>query len=62
MYYNVAGAAKKFGVNPRLIYKEIQEGRIPALKIGEPGSKRPVIRIPADALERWEAAQLEAQK
>ena len=62
MYHSVAGAAKKFGVNQRLIYKEIQEGRLPAIKLGDPGSKRPVIRIPADALERWEAAQLEGQK
>ena len=62
MYLTVKSVAQKLGVHPKLIYAEIQEGRIPALKIGEPGSKRPVIRIPADALERWEAAQLEAQK
>ena len=61
-YLNVSAAAKRFGVTERLMYKEITEGRLPAIRLGDPGSKRPVIRIPTDALERWEAAQLEAQK
>jgi excisionase family DNA binding protein len=57
-YLDVKSAAKRFGVHPRLIYKEIAEGRIPAVKIGAPGSKRPVIRVPLEALEAWEKAQL----
>ena len=57
-YLNVAAAAKRFGVTERLIYKEITEGRLPAIRLGDPGSKRPVIRIPVEALDLWEARQL----
>jgi excisionase family DNA binding protein len=56
-YLTVEAAAKRFGVHARLIYKEISQKRLPAVKIGAPGSRRPVIRIPLEALEHWETKQ-----
>ena len=56
-YLTVEAAAKRFGVHARLIYKEIAEKRLPAVKLGAPGSRRPVIRIPLEALEHWETKQ-----
>ena len=56
-YSTVSAVATRFGVAAKLIYKEIEEGRLPAVKIGAPGSKRPTIRVPVAALEAWEQAQ-----
>jgi hypothetical protein len=61
-FFNVSTIAARYKVHPKLIYKEIEEGRLPAVKIGAPGSKRPTIRIPAAALAAWEAAQLGGAK
>jgi excisionase family DNA binding protein len=58
MFLSVKSTAARYGVNPRTIYTAIEEGRLPAIRIGEPGTKRPVIRIPLSALEQWEAKQL----
>ncbi len=58
-YSTVSAVAIRLGVHAKLIYKEIEEGRLPAVKIGAPGSKRPTIRVPVAAFEAWEAKQLE---
>jgi excisionase family DNA binding protein len=57
-----AQAARRFGVHCRFIYKKIAERHLPAIKLGAPGSCGPVIRIPLEALERWESAQLEREQ
>jgi hypothetical protein len=57
-YLDVRATAAHFGLNPRTIYKEIEEGRLPAIRIHEPGLKRPTVRIPIAALEAWESTQL----
>jgi excisionase family DNA binding protein len=57
-YLSVGAAASRFGVHSRMIYKEIAEKRLPAIKLGDPNSRRPVIRIPIEALQRWELEQL----
>ncbi|BDP40193.1 hypothetical protein DAETH_01620 [Deinococcus aetherius] len=53
-YYSVDGAAARLDVHPNLIYREVKAGRLPHIKVG-----RKVIRIPRQALEAWEQAQLE---
>ena len=58
-YLSVNAVAKLFGVESRLIYKEIAQKRLPAIKLGDPTSRRPVIRIPREALQHWEFEQLE---
>lgn len=58
-YLGVPAVARRFGLHVNTIYKEIDEGRLPAVKFGAPGSKRPAIRVPMAALEAWEAKQLE---
>ena len=57
-YLSVNAAAKRFGVESRFIYKEVAQKRLPAIKLGDPRSRRPVIRIPLEALQRWELEQL----
>jgi hypothetical protein len=57
-YTSVGAVARRVSVHPSLIYKEVTEGRLPAIKIGKPNSKRPTIRIPIAALEAWELAYL----
>jgi excisionase family DNA binding protein len=57
MYYTVKEASKKFGLHPRMVYREIEAGRLKALRIGEKDSKRPSYRIADTALQAWEAAQ-----
>jgi excisionase family DNA binding protein len=57
-YLSVNAVAERFGVESRFIYKEIAQKRLPAIKLGDSSSRRPVIRIPIDALQRWELEQL----
>jgi excisionase family DNA binding protein len=61
-YVSPKQAAERFNVHTHLIYKEIAAGRIRAVRIGAPDSKRPVLRIPIAALEAWEAAQIGGEK
>ena len=61
-YLSVKDAAKRYGLNPRTIYKEVESGRLQALKIGEPGTKRPAIRIPVQSFESWEALMTQGAK
>ena len=39
-YLTVEAAAKRFGVHARLIYKEIAEKRLPAVKLGTANQAR----------------------
>ena len=57
-YLGVPAVARRYGLHVNTIYNEINEGRLPAVKFGAPGSKRPAIRVPVAALEAWEQAQL----
>jgi hypothetical protein len=57
-YTNVSSVARDVCVHPNFIYREIAEGRLPAIKFGAPGSKRPTIRIPIVAFEAWKASLL----
>jgi excisionase family DNA binding protein len=61
-YLSPKQAAERLNVHTNLIYKEVTARRIPALRIGDPNSKRPVLRISIAALEAWEAAQLGGAK
>jgi len=56
-YLSVESAATRLDVHPNLIYREVKAGRLPHIKVG-----RKVIRIPVQALEAWEQAQLEGIK
>ena len=47
---SVAQAAKRLNVSKPTIYRRIQEGDLPALRVG---SGIGPIRIDADELERW---------
>jgi excisionase family DNA binding protein len=62
MYYTVKEASKKFGLHPRMIYREIEARRLKALVVGEKNSKRPTYRIADAALQAWEAAQTIGQQ
>jgi hypothetical protein len=62
MYHTVKTAAKRYQLNPRVIYREIEAGRLKALKIGDCSSKRPTYRLAESALEQWEASQTVGQK
>lgn len=57
-FFGVSDVAQRWEVHQNFVYNLIKSGELPCLKIGNPGSKRPVIRIPLDSLEAWEAAQL----
>jgi len=48
LYYRVAEVAAYFAVSPRTIYRLIEEGVLPAVRI-----KR-CVRVPAPALARYE--------
>ena len=61
-FLSVKSVAQRYGLTERTIYQEITAKRIPAVKIGDPGSKRPTLRIPIDGLEKWEADQLAGDK
>jgi excisionase family DNA binding protein len=54
----VSDVATRWGVHQNFIYNLIKSNELPCLRIGNPGTKRPVIRIPLDSLEAWEAKQL----
>jgi excisionase family DNA binding protein len=56
-YYTVNQIATRFGLHFKTVYQMIDRGDLPAIKIN-PTSKRPVVRVPAAALEEWERAQL----
>lgn len=58
-FFGVPDIAKRWGVHQNFVYNLISSGVLPCLRIGPAGSKRPVIRIPLDSLEAWEAKQLE---
>ena len=58
-FFGVADVADRWGVNQNFIYNLIKSGELPCLRLGNPGTKRPVIRIPLNSLEAWEAAQLQ---
>jgi Helix-turn-helix domain len=58
-FFGVSDVAKRWDVHQNFVYNLIKSGELPCLKIGNPGSKRPVIRIPLDSLKNWEAKQLE---
>ncbi len=61
-FLGVPEVAKRWGVHQNFVYNLIKRGDFPFLKFGS--QKRPVLRIPLEALERWEAKQLagEVQK
>ncbi len=61
-FLDVVGVADRWGVHPNFIYTLIANGDLPHLRIGKPGTKRPVLRIPVEALESWEKSQLEKHK
>ena len=54
-YYRVAEVAAYFAVSRRTIYRLIEEGHLPAVRI------KGCVRIPTDALAAYEAALLEAE-
>lgn len=43
-------AAERLNVHRATVYRWITEGRLPAVRLGGPGSP---VRIPEDELERW---------
>jgi excisionase family DNA binding protein len=45
--------AKQLDISLKTVYKVIESGQLPALKIGVPGSKRPTIRVTEAALEKY---------
>jgi excisionase family DNA binding protein len=57
-FFNVPDVAKRWNVHVNFVYNLIKSNELPCLRIGNPGTKRPVIRIPLDSLEAWEAKQL----
>jgi hypothetical protein len=59
MYLSVSDAAKRYGFNRKFVYDLLNMKVLPCVKFEKPGTKRPVIRIPIDALEKWELKQLE---
>jgi Helix-turn-helix domain len=58
-FFGVSAVAARWGVHQNFVYNLIKSNELPCLRIGNPGTKRPVIRIPLDSLEAWEAKQLE---
>lgn len=52
-YYRVAEVAAYFAVSRRTVYRLIEEGHLPAVRI------KGCVRIPTDALAAYEAALLE---
>jgi excisionase family DNA binding protein len=58
LFFDVPDIAKRWDVHVNFVYMLIKHGELPCLKIGNAGSKRPVLRVPKTALERWEAQQL----
>jgi excisionase family DNA binding protein len=59
-FFGVSDIAERWGVHQNFVYNLIKGGELPCLKIGNAGTKRPVIRIPLEALEAWEAKNLKA--
>ncbi len=57
-YFGVSDVAERWGVHQNFVYNLIKGGELPCLHLGNPGTKRPVIRIPLISLEAWEANQL----
>jgi excisionase family DNA binding protein len=43
-------AAERLNVHRATVYRWITEGRLPAVRLGGPGSP---VRVPEDELERW---------
>lgn len=60
-FFSVPDVAKRWDVNHKFVYDLIKSGQLPAIKLGSPGTLRPVIRIPRTSLEAWEQARLEGQ-
>ena len=60
MYLSVSDVAKRWGVRDQFVYGLITQGKLPALKMGSP--KRPVVRVPRESLEQYEAAQMGGAK
>ena len=60
MYLSVADVAKRWGVRQQFVYGQIAQGKLPALKMGS--VKRPVVRVPRESLEQYEAAQMGGAK
>jgi excisionase family DNA binding protein len=50
--YSVAEVADMYGVHPATIYREIKAGRLKAMRLGAKGG---VVRVPATAVEEYEA-------
>ena len=61
-YLTVAQFAQERQIDVRTAYTQIAAGHIPSIKLSAPGAKRPTIRIPREALEKWEAEQLAGDK
>ena len=59
-YLSVAEVAKRWKVRGQFVYGQIAQGKLQALKMGSP--KRPVVRVPRDSLEQYEAAQMGGAK
>lgn len=53
--YSVAELAEMYGVHASTIYREIEAGRLKAMRIG---ARRGVVRVPVWAVEEYEAASL----
>lgn len=53
--YSVAEVAEMYGVHASTIYREIEARRLKAMRIGAKGG---VVRVPAFAIEEYEAASL----
>ncbi|MDX2032642.1 MAG: helix-turn-helix domain-containing protein [Blastocatellia bacterium] len=52
----VREVAPAVGLSPHQLYQAIAERQFPAVRIGRR------VRIPADAVDQWIAAQIEAQR
>lgn len=55
--HTVNAIAARWNTDRKFVYNLIATGQLRALKLGAPGAKRPMIRVPVDALEAFERAQ-----
>jgi excisionase family DNA binding protein len=53
----ITEAAERLNVSRASVYRWAHDGRLPAVQLGGPGSP---LRIPADELDQWLFADLEA--
>jgi hypothetical protein len=53
----VNDVAARWNADPKFVYGLIAVGALSVVRLGAPGAKRPMIRVPLASLEQYERAQ-----